>query len=274
MAKLEGIIYKTFNHYVVLRGFAPIKDLAAISHKPDSYQRNALDNHKKEIVEFLANGEYPEITLACRVHDYENFARNIGIDNAVDRDDAQFVPGLKVLSERLPYEGYRARHAYLIKRTNTELVRVDGNHRLEPFDSPADSVWTETNADINELKKLIVPFTVIFSAEEQADKFEAGIFHNINFKQEPLRQEASLKIIHDLNVFDDKENLGKEYPIALRLIEQVKSGRYNAIPWLRVNDSIDQDYYRTACLRIVQLINKFIPEIKKAKKVAKHSSKI
>src|SRR5699024_9745975 len=106
--------------------------------------------------------------------------------------------------------------------------------------------------------------TVIFSAEEQADKFEAGIFHNINFKQEPLRQEASLKIIHDLNVFDDKENLGKEYPIALRLIEQVKSGRYNAIPWLRVNDSIDQDYYRTACLRIVQLINKFIPEIKEA----------
>lgn len=267
MAKLEGIIYKTFDHYVVLRGFAPIKDLAAISHKPDSYQRNALDNHKKEIVEFLKNGEYkyfPEITLACRVNDYENFARNIGIDNAVDRNDAQFVSGLKVLSERLPYEGYRARHAYLIKGTNHELVRVDGNHRLEPFDNPNDSVWTETNADINELNTLIVPFTVIFSAQEQADKFEAGIFHNINFKQEPLRQEASLKIIHDLNVFDDKENLGAEYPIALRLINKIKSGRYNAIPWLSVNDSIDKDYYRTSCLRIVQLINKFVPKIKEA----------
>ena len=267
MAKLEGIIYKTFDHYVVLRGFAPIKDLAAISHKPDSYQRNALDNHKKEIVEFLKNGEYkyfPEITLACRVNDYENFARNIGIDNAVDRNDAQFVSGLKVLSERLPYEGYRARHAYLIKGTNHELVRVDGNHRLEPFDNPNDSVWTETNADINELNILIVPFTVIFSAQEQADKFEAGIFHNINFKQEPLRQEASLKIIHDLNVFDDKENLGEEYPIALRLINKIKSGRYNAIPWLSVNDSIDKDYYRTSFLRIVQLINKFVPKIKEA----------
>lgn len=267
MTKLEGIIYKTFDHYVVLRGFASIKDLAAISHKPDSYQRNALDNHKKEIVEFLANGEYkyfPEITLACRVNDYENFARNIGVDNAVDRDDAQFVPGLKVLSERLPYEGYRARHAYLIKGTNAELVRVDGNHRLEPFDNPDDSVWIETNADINELKKLIVPFTVVFSAEEQADKFEAGIFHNINFKQEPLRQEASLKIIHDLNVFDDKEKLGEEYPVALRLIEKVKSGRYSTIPWLKVNDSIDKDYYRTACLRIIQLIIKFVPEIKEA----------
>jgi len=267
MAKLEGIIYKTFDHYVVLRGFASIKNLAAISHKPDSYQRNALDNHKKEIVEFLSNGEYkyfPEITLACRVNDYENFARNIGIDNAVDRNDAQFVPGLKVLSERLPYEGYRARHAYLIKGTNTELVRVDGNHRLESFDNPDDSVWTETNADINELGKLIVPFTVIFSAKEQADIFEAGIFHNINFKQKPLRQEASLKIIHDLNVFDDKEKLGEEYPIALSLIDIIKSGRYSTIPWLKINDSVDKDYYRTSCLRIIQLIIKFVPKIKEA----------
>ena len=105
---------------------------------------------------------------------------------------------------------------------------------------------------------------MIFSAQEQADKFEAGIFHNINFKQEPLRQEASLKIIHDLNVFDDKENLGAEYPIALRLINKIKSGRCNAIPWLSVNDSIDKDYYRTSCLRIVQLINKFVPKIKEA----------
>lgn len=257
MAKLEGIIYKTFDHYVVLRGFAPIKDLAAISHKPESYQRNALDNHKEEIVDFLANGEYkyfPEITLACRVLDYENFARNIGVDNAVDRDDAQFVPGLKVLSERLPF-GYRARHAYLIKETNTELVRVDGNHRLEPFDDPNDSIWAKVNADINILEKLVVPYTIIFSAKEYADKFEAGIFHNINFKQEPLRQEASLKIISDLGVFDDKEKLGNEYPMALQLIEKIKLGRYGKVPWLKVSMNVENEYYRTTCLRIIQLLD-------------------
>lgn len=257
MAKLEGIIYKTFDHYVVLRGFAPIKDLAIISHKPDSYQRNALDDHKEEIIEFLANGEYryfPEITLACRVLDYENFARNIGVDNAVDRDDAQFVSGLKVLSERLPF-GYRARHAYLIKETNTELVRVDGNHRLEPFDDPNDSIWTKVNADINILEKLVVPYTIIFSAKEYADKFEAGIFHNINFKQKPLRQEASLKIISDLGVFDDTEKLGSEYPMALQLIEKIKSGRYYKIPWLKVTMDVENEYYRTACLRIIQLLD-------------------
>lgn len=257
MAKLEGIIYKTFDHYVVLRGFAAIKDLAQISHRPKSYQRNADKEHKKSIIQFLASGEYkyfPEITLACRVANYTEFAKNIGIDNAVDRDDAQFVPGLKVLSERLPYEGYRARHANLTKNANDELVRVDGNHRLEIFDKNNEALWDEAKADKHELEKLIVPFTVIFSEKEFGDKFEAGIFHNINFKQLPLRQEASLRIIHDIGAFDNKESLGKEYPLALDLIEVVKTGQFNAIPWLSVVDDISKSYYRTTCLSIARLL--------------------
>ena len=257
MAKLEGIIYKTFDHYVVLRGFAAIKDLAQISHRPESYQRNADREHKKSIIQFLASGEYkyfPEITLACGVANYTEFAKNIGIDNAVDRDDAQFVPGLKVLSERLPYEGYRARHANLTKNANDELVRVDGNHRLEIFDENNEALWDEAKADKHELEKLIVPFTVIFSEKEFGDKFEAGIFHNINFKQLPLRQEASLRIIHDIGAFDNKESLGKEYPLALDLIEVVKTGQFNAIPWLSVVDDISKSYYRTTCLSIARLL--------------------
>ena len=257
MAKLEGIIYKTFDHYVVLRGFAAIKDLAQISHRPKSYQRNADKEHKKSIIQFLASGEYkyfPEITLACRVANYTEFAKNIGIDNAVDRDDAQFVPGLKVLTERLPYEGYRARHASLTKNANDELVRVDGNHRLEIFDENNEALWDEAKADKLELEKLIVPFTVIFSEKEFGDKFEAGIFHNINFKQLPLRQEASLRIIHDIGAFDNKESLGKEYPLALDLIEVVKTGQFNAIPWLSVVDDISKSYYRTTCLSIARLL--------------------
>ena len=242
---------------VVLRGFAAIKDLAQISHRPESYQRNADREHKKSIIQFLASGEYkyfPEITLACRVANYTEFAKNIGIDNAVDRDDAQFVPGLKVLSERLPYEGYRARHANLTKNANDELVRVDGNHRLEIFDENNEALWDEAKADKHELEKLIVPFTVIFSEKEFGDKFEAGIFHNINFKQLPLRQEASLRIIHDIGAFDNKESLGKEYPLALDLIEVVKTGQFNAIPWLSVVDDISKSYYRTTCLSIARLL--------------------
>lgn len=258
MAKLEGIIYKTFDHYVVLRGFAAIKDLAAISHKPEAYQRKAIDEHKQEIVKFLYEGEFryfPEVTLACRVKDYNEFAQNIGVDNAVDRDDAKYVDGLKVLSERLPYEGYRARHANLTKNNDRDLVRVDGNHRLEPFDSDNDYLWGKLGIDKDTLEKLIVPFTIIFSEQEFGDKFEAGIFHNINFKQEPLRQEASLKIISDLNVFDDKEKLGIEYPLALELIETVKTGQFNAIPWLENYKDSSKSYYRTACLAISRLLH-------------------
>lgn len=258
MAKLEGIIYKTFDHYVVLRGFAAIKDLAAISHKPEAYQRKAIDEHKKEIVKFLASGEFryfPEVTLACRAQKYREFALNIGAEHDVDRDDAQYVEGLKVMSERLPYEGYRARHANLTKNNDRDLVRVDGNHRLEPFDSDNDYLWEGLGIDKDEVGKLIVPFTVIFSEQEFGDKFEAGIFHNINFKQEPLRQEASLKIISDLNVFDDKEQLGIEYPLALELIETVKTGQFNVIPWLVNYEDSSKSYYRTACLAISRLLH-------------------
>ena len=257
MAKLEGIIYKTFDHYVVLRGFAAIKDLAQISHRPESYQRNTDSEHKKSIIQFLTSGEYkyfPEITLACRVANYTEFAKNIGIDNAVDRDDAQFVSGLKVLSERLPYEGYRARHANLTKNTNDELVRVDGNHRLEIFDENNKALWDEVKVNKQELEKLVVPFTVIFSEKEFGDKFEAGIFHNINFKQLPLRQEASLRIIHDIGAFDNKESLGNEYPLALELIEVVKTGQFSAIPWLAIVDDISKSYYRSTCLSIARLL--------------------
>lgn len=270
MAKLEGIIYKTFDHYVVLRGFAPIKDLANISHKPDSYQRSSIFDHRKEIVKFLNTGEYkyfPEVTLACRVNRYIEFASNIGVDNVVDRDDAQYVQGLKVLVERLPYDSYRARHANLTKAGNSDLVRVDGNHRLESFDNPKDPIWAETGANKADIEKLVVPYTVIFSEQEFGNKFEAGIFHNINFRQEPLRQEASLKIIHDLDVFDNKEDLGSEYPLALKLITIAEKNIFNNIFWLTNNDNTEKDYYRTACLRIVQLLlsrKKAIEDIKAA----------
>lgn len=257
MVKLEGIIYRTFDHYVVLRGFAPIKDLAAISHKPESYQRPAISSHKDDIIRFLGdnNNEYryfPEITLACRVNNYEELLRSVGNANDVDWEDAKVIPGLKVLSQRLPFTGYRARHANLVKNNNRDIVRVDGNHRLESFDNEDDEVWLEY--DIKELGKLIVPFTIIFSNADVADKFEAGIFHNINFKQEPLRLEASLRIIIDVDAFDDKEKLGKEYPLAIKLIRHIEKADFRSIPWLQNHNNIETDYYRTSCLRVIQLL--------------------
>lgn len=279
MVKLEGIIYKTFDHYVVLRGFAPIKDLAEISHKPDSYQRPAITSHKDDIIRFLGdnNNEYryfPEITLACRVNNYEELIRSIGGANDVDWEDAKVVPGLKVLCQKLPITSYRARHAHLVKHNNNDLVRVDGNHRLESFDNEDDEIWLEYN--IKEIGKLIVPFTVIFSNADVADKFEAGIFHNINFKQEPLRLEASLRIIIDVDAFEDKEKLGNEYPLAIQLIKHIENADFRSIPWLRNHNSIERDYYRTSCLRIIQLLQKqenvILKKKEEAEKLYKNSN--
>lgn len=282
MAKLEGIIYSAFGSYIVLRGFAPIGKLAKISKKPDSYQRDANEQHKVDIVHYLNDlkSYFPEITLACRVDDYEGLMRSIGDDKDVSKEDGKYVKGLRILSERLPYGRDRARHAYLEinnPKEDEKLLRVDGNHRLEPFSSDIEwwhqfisdrssidseedlekkKGWLDHQARLykKEIAEKIVPFTIIMSEAKDADNFEAKIFHDVNFKALPLREEASLKIISELEAFDDKEKLGTDYPLALELIGKVKSGRYDNIPWLKVSGNTEKEFFRTTCLRVVQLI--------------------
>jgi len=309
MAKLEGIIYNTFYGYVVLRGFAPIGELAEVSKKPKSYQRDADDHHKLDIIKYLSGTKsyFPEITLACRVSDYEGLIQSIGTDKDISKEESAFVKGLYVLSERLPMGRDRARHAYLeIKKPTYEekLVRVDGNHRLEPFSSDIDW-WHQlvTNRDAikdepdevkikgwldheakavrSSISQKIVPFTIVMSDAKDANSFEAKIFHDINFKALPLREEASLKIVSDLNAFEIDE-LGVEYPLTLELIKEVKRGVFSTIPWLTVeteeemdaDTEIVQSFFRTTCLRIVQLllsqkerINKLLSETHNKSKV-------
>ena len=282
MAKLEGIIYKAFGNYLVLRGFAPILDIAKISRTSKSYQRDTNDQHKIDIINYLQDNKsyFPEVTLACRTTDYEGLVTSIGKDNEVSSSENSFVKGLYVLNEYLPKEGHRARHAYLeLSKPSYEekLLRVDGNHRLEPFsdaiewwykliDNVPNDVKNEKDEDIKnrwykhhawikrlEIGKMIIPFTIIISDAENAENFEAKIFHDINFKQLPLRQETSLKIISKLKTFEE-EKLGPEYPLALKLIKIMDSGLFNDIHWLANDEDESQSYYRTTCLRLSQLL--------------------
>lgn len=281
MAKLEGIIYNTFYGYVVLRGFAPIGDLAEVSKKPESYQRDADKQHKIDIVKYLSgtNSYFPEITLACRVSDYEGLIQSIGTDKDISKEESTYVKGLFVLSEKLPMGRDRARHAYLEIRKPTDdekLIRVDGNHRLEPFSSniewwhqlisDREAIKNETDPQKikgwldhqaknvrNSISQKIVPFTIVMSDEKDADNFEAKIFHDINFKALPLREEASLKIISELNAFEI-DKLGREYELATQLIKEIKTGLFNTIYWLKSGETTEDSYFRTTCLRIAQLL--------------------
>lgn len=96
-----------------------------------------LTTYIKRYCEFLHSGRYsyfPDVILACRADNYSSFISKIGNDNDVDFSDVHYVDGLTVLKEYLPVKNHRARHAYLDINSNKRLMRIDGNHRLEPFD--------------------------------------------------------------------------------------------------------------------------------------------
>lgn len=280
MPKLEGIIYKAFGNYVALRGYAPIAELAKVSKKSDSYQRDSDDTHKKDIINFLADGKYtffPDVILACRAEHYTEFITKVGSDDDVEFSDVHFVDGLSVLKEYLPFKSHRARHASLnISGTVSKLMRIDGNHRLEPFDEKIDwwydfldipddvknesdiekkNGWFNHNANTykKSIGEKIVPFTIIFTDLSNAEDFEAGVFHNINFKHLPLKQEASLKIITERNTFDIR-SLGDEYLLTTVLIDKASKGFFKGIELLSPKSKERDNIYRTSCLRISQLI--------------------
>ena len=275
MAKLEGIIYKAFENFVVFRGYAPIGDLAKVSKRPEAYQRIANEEHKRDIVKFLDKGEYtyfPELVLAYRGANLNELINSLQGKDDIEYNAEQYVSGLKVLKERVPYTGYRARHAQLTIEHNT-LTRVDGNHRLEPFGSDNSWWWAfveeeepseYTEEEITQWKEqriksfrkkiedIIVPFSVVISNLEIADKFEASIFNNINFKQLPLKQEKNIQNIHMF--LSDSEELGKYHKLTIDLINLVEKSHFKGLLHLTKHKNEDKDIFRTACFKIAKTL--------------------
>lgn len=264
--KLEGIIYKAFENYVVFRGFAPIGEIAEISEKPDSYQREPDKQHLKDIVNFLDRGEYkyfPELILACRADHYSEFLNSVGSNDGIPPNSARYVEGLFIKDDYIPIKGKRARHAN-IDITNKILKRVDGNHRLTPFDYVGFEMmafWGDV--DKNRVSEIIVPFCIIFTNSEIAEKFETSIFNNINFKQLPLKQEKNLQNIH--KYLQDSNELGEYHNLTMNLIDLCNKGHFKGIPHLSPSGEDEVDIYRTACQKITKLIVDKHSEFKKTK---------
>ena len=284
MAKLEGILYKAFERFFVFRGYAPLDTLAKVSQRPEAYQRHADNEHKKDIIEFLLQGEFaffPELVFAFRGADVTGLLTEFNGHDDVEYSAEQYVPGLKVLKEKVPHAGYRARHAQLSINPKA-LLRVDGNHRLEPFDEDITwwessisetapegyteeqkSAWLRSKAENNRdnAKKIIVPFAIVISNSDIADSFEASIFNNINFKQKPLRQEKNIQNIHKF--LKDSDELGKPHSLTMKLIDLVESGHFIGLPLLVKQDNDDKDIYRTVCYKTVELLLLQQEQIKK-----------
>ena len=269
MTRLEGIIYN-FDEYVIFRGFAPMGELAKISEKADSYSMTT-ESQKTDLVKYLRkqNSYYPDITLSLILSKYDELVNEI--TNEKIECDLNEESGINISIQKLQTKDDRIRYAYLNIPKTKKLTRIDGNRRLELLENNASNIelWkqyleketTKEDCDtaIEKAKKIIVPFSVILSKKVDKDEQkseEVKIFHDINFRAKPFREEAFLKKISEFKGFK-YEQIGEEYPLTIKLIWKIEKNKaFDVIRWLKVEEDVNKSYFRTTCLRIVQLLLK------------------
>ena len=239
---LSGILHTSLGGFTVIRGVAPLGDLALCSEFDPEYQRNLIATHKIEIERFLADSEYlffPEVVLSASLQFDFNTYR--GRRNVAPVQDilsgvgfASNVNGLKVktVNTKLPKSmeavgGPNAPQLAYLELVEDELdngmklFRIDGNHRLSAANdaNPGDAKYG-----------LPTPFCIVLHDDAlQAQRFEKAVFHNINAKQVPLTSEENLRLILETaagSLFRDKDLLespsfGPAYYLARKLLAEI-----------------------------------------------------
>lgn len=276
---IRGLLDRSLSSTICIRGFAPIKELARISKANYKYQRKLLNLQEEVISNFLETEKYlffPEVILSYKVkHDYtkkdlaltplqliENgtpFKSNI--DNTkirVKKNDYKTVFDVCQRKEIsiVEIELDDTVLAQAIANKNHPFDRIDGNHRL----SAAENLTSDRVVNMN------VPFCIILAEEtyrlqfnpatqmnekvrqENPEKFEMVVFHNINTKTIALTSEQNLKVIIDDNKnFTDielKEILGESGLKTRELITKVNPEIYTGIKHILF------EQYRTYYLEI------------------------
>jgi hypothetical protein len=161
---------------------------------------------------------FPEVILSANLDPEEQSTPEIDRFVTELRADAKpsalKIPGLRLTYLRTRYrDGVGDKRAiHYLKRARLalpdkealRLSRVDGNHRL--------SVVSKDPA----FRKINAPFClVLFRSAKEADKNSRVLFHNINYKQQPLSMEENLRLILDdaHQIFSD-EDLKKDPPFS------------------------------------------------------------
>jgi hypothetical protein len=238
----SGILHTSLGGFTVIRGVAPLGDLARCSEFNTEYQRNLIDTHKAEIERFLADRQYlffPEVILSASLQfDFNAYKGKRSIAPITDilsgTGFTSNVNGLtvKTVTTKLPkaMETVGAANAPQLAYLNLpedkiesglKLFRIDGNHRL--------SVANNANpfeANYN----LPTPFCIVLHDDAiLAQRFEKVVFHNINAKQIPLTSEENLRLIleeGDSSLFDDttlleSPSFGPAYYLARKLLAEI-----------------------------------------------------
>lgn len=242
---LSGILHTSLGGFTVIRGVAPLGDLARCSRFDGAYQRNLIETHRTEIEQFLADRQFlffPGVVLSASLSfDYKRVGkrevRPLG-DLFTGKGFASNVDGLSVrvvktkLPKGLEVVGGSAAPtlAYLdipedqlTREDGLRLFRIDGNHRLSAARDlkPGDSTY-----------QLDTPFCVVLHEDPtEKQRFEKVVFHNINAKQIPLTSEENLRLILQTGdgalisdeVLLTKPSFGPAYWLARHLLPELRS---------------------------------------------------
>lgn len=241
---LSGILHTSLGGFTVIRGVAPLGELARCSRFDPAYQRNLIETHRSEIEQFLADRQFlffPEVVLsAALAYDYAKArgrAREVqaladlhagkafksNVDGLAVRVVKTKLPkGLEVVGgSAAPTLAYlEIPEEQLGRDDGLRLFRIDGNHRLSAARDlrPGDAAWG-----------LETPFCLVLHQDPtEKQRFEKVVFHNINAKQIPLTSEENLRLILQTGegaLFSDEDLLkrpsfGPAYWLARHLLPE------------------------------------------------------
>lgn len=288
---IRGILDRSLSSQICIRGFAPIKELARVSKANYSYQRKLLDEQEEEIGGFLEHEKYlffPEVILSYKLkHDYtkstlaltplqliengRSFTSNI--DGAKVRVSKKNYKTVFDVTERndiriIELELNDTELTKALEANNHPFDRIDGNHRL----SASEHVNTDRVVKMN------IPFCIILAEEtyreqfnsekgytekvrqENPEKFEKVVFHNINTKTIPLTSEENLKVLIDdkINFTTDEiqDILGTEGVLTRELIDVVNPEIFTGIEHILLKQ------YRTYYIQVFRklLSKEIVPD--------------
>lgn len=227
----RGVLESAFENFICLRGFATLGELADASEPDESYQRDLVPEHGKEMEAFLDHGEYlffPEVVLATNLNQETSFDEVRKVVSGVLAKLPRISFGDSTLA--LSVRAYRSTKdqrirgrvvdaSFTLKTEAPKFKRIDGNHRLSAAKS-------------EKVRRYSVPFCIVlFGNSDGAKQFSRAVFHNINFKQVPLQMEHNLKLILDetpenLALFPDETlkanpSFGLAYVHARKLLPKI-----------------------------------------------------
>lgn len=219
MMKMVGVLEYSMWGFLCLRGFTKYKELCKVSTVNPDIQRQIIEIHKKEMIDFLNAGKYrffPEVILSVSLNERDNYDEVTHFFDAIRMNQSWGSSKVGGFSISVNYP--KAKEAVKIATLSfdeekIQLHRIDGNHRLSPGD--------EIKEDFR------VPFCLILCRDpKEEDQYSTAIFHNINSKQIPLQMEENTRtIIKHPDVFPDDvlktdNSFGYQYYLARKAIQQ------------------------------------------------------